>query len=340
MRMIKEAIVKIVDKKDLTYEESYAVMDEIMSGRTTATQNAAFLAALSTKSARAETIDEISGCATAMRDHATKVDYGKDTLEIVGTGGDCSNSFNISSTSSFVIAASGIKVSKHGNRSASSKSGAADVLEALGIDIAQPPEKAMRLLDDVGICFLFAQLYHSSMRYVGPIRKELGIRTVFNILGPLTNPASPKYQVLGVYDGYLVEPLAHVLSSLGVRKGMVVFGQDRMDEISCSADTSVCELDNGKYEAYTICPEDFGIERCKKSDIVGGDAVVNARITEDILNGKKGPQRDIVLLNSAAGLYCGGKVKDMKDGVELAANIIDDGKAADVLRRYRECSRK
>ena len=336
--MIKEAIIKIVDKQDLTYEESYAVMDEIMSGNTTVTQNAAFLAALSTKSARAETIDEISGCAAAMRAHATKVEYDKDTLEIVGTGGDNSNSFNISTTSTFVIAAGGTKVSKHGNRSASSKSGAADVLEALGVNIDQPPEKAVKLLDEVGLCFMFAQKYHTSMKYVGAIRKELGIRTVFNILGPLTNPASPTYQVMGVYDEYLVEPLAHVLSSLGVKKGMVVFGRDKLDEISGSSDTFVCEVDNGKYSSYTICPEDFGLKRCTKADLVGGEAAVNAKITESILAGEKGPCRDVVLMNAAAGLYCSGKAKSMADGVELAANLIDNGDATDILKRYRLCS--
>ncbi len=336
--MIRDAIMKIVDKQDLTYEESYAVMDEIMSGKTTATQNSAFLAALSTKSARAETTDEISGCAAAMRDHATPVNYDGDTLEIVGTGGDNSNSFNISTTSSMVIAAGGVKVSKHGNRSASSRSGAADVLEALGISLDQPPEKARRLLDEVGICFLFAQKYHSSMKYVGPIRKELGIRTVFNILGPLTNPASPKYMVMGVYDGYLVEPLARVISTLGVKKGMIVYGNDRLDEISCSAETTVCEVNNGWYRSYNIAPEDFGLQRCKKSDIVGGEADFNAEITKAVLGGKKGPCRDVVLLNSAAGLYSAGAASDMADGVELAANIIDSGKAMDLLNRYRECS--
>lgn len=220
--MIKEAIIKIVDKQDLTYAEAYQVMNEIMSGETTPTQNAAFLAALSTKSTRAETIQEIAGCAAAMRDHALKVETDLDLFEIVGTGGDGAQSFNISTTAAFVAAAGGMKVSKHGNRAASSKSGTADCLEALGININLEPQKCLRLLDEVGMCFFFAQKYHTSMKYVGAIRKELGIRTVFNILGPLTNPASPKLQLLGVYDGSLVEPLAQVLTSLGVRRGMVV----------------------------------------------------------------------------------------------------------------------
>ena len=227
--MIKEAIVKIVDKQDLTYQEAYDVMNEIMGGETTPTQNAAFLAALSTKSTKAETTDEIAGCAAAMRDHATKVTPGMDVMEIVGTGGDGAHSFNISTTSALVAAAGGVKIAKHGNRAASSKCGTADCLEALGVNIDESPEKCVELLNKAGICFFFAQKYHTSMKYVGAIRKELGIRTVFNILGPLTNPASPTYQLLGVYDRSLVEPLARVLTSLGVKRGMVVYGEDKLD---------------------------------------------------------------------------------------------------------------
>ena len=239
--MIKEAIIKIVTKEDLTYDEAFQVMNEIMSGETTATQNAAFLAALSTKSTRAETIDEISGCAAAMRRHAIPVNTGDmDCLEIVGTGGDGAHSFNISTTSVFILAAAGVKVAKHGNRAASSQCGTADCLEALGVNIQQSPEDCVRLLREVGICFMFAQKYHTSMKYVGAIRKELGFRTVFNILGPITNPASPNYQLLGVYDEYLVEPLAKVLTSLGVKRGVVVYGQDKLDEISMSAPTKIC----------------------------------------------------------------------------------------------------
>ncbi len=337
--MIKDAIVKIVDKQDLTYDEAYEVMREIMSGMTTPTQNAAYLAALSTKSTRAETIAEIAGSAAAMRDGSMPFINPYETLEIVGTGGDGSGSFNISSTSSMVIASSGVKVSKHGNRAASSRSGSADVLEALGVSIDQGPEKALALLDDPGICFLFAQRYHPSMMYVGALRKELGIRTVFNILGPLTNPARPRFQVLGVYDPLLLEPLAHVMDSLGVRRGMVVYGDDRMDEISASDSTSVCELDNGKVESYKVSPEDFGLRKGRKADVVGGTAEENARITLDVLSSAKGTRRDIVLMNSAAGLFCAGKAKDLREGAEIAANLIDEGRARALLERYREASR-
>lgn len=336
--MIKEAIEKIVNKEDLTYDEAYAVMNEIMSGETTATQNSAFLAALSTKSAKAETTDEIAGCAAAMRDHATKVETGMDVFEIVGTGGDNAHSFNISTTSALVIAASGMKVAKHGNRAASSLCGTADCLEALGVNIAQEPEKCKELLDKVGICFFFAQKYHSSMKYVGPVRKELGFRTVFNILGPLTNPASPKMQLLGVYDEYLVEPLAQVLISLGVEKGMVVYGQDKLDEISLSAPTTVCEFKDGWYKKYEICPEDFGLERCTKEDLKGGTAAENAEMTKAILNGEKGHKRNAVLMNAGAALYIGGKADSMAEGIKLAAELIDSGKAKEVLDKFIEVS--
>ena len=246
--MIKEAIVKIVNKEDLTYQEAYDVMNEIMSGETTPTQNAAFLSALSTKSAKAETTDEIAGCAAAMRDHATKVETGMDIFEIVGTGGDNAQSFNISTTSAIVAAAGGVKVAKHGNRAASSKCGTADCLEALGVNIDQSPEKCIELLNEVGMCFFFAQKYHASMKYVGAIRKELGFRTVFNILGPLTNPGSPSMQLLGVYDDYLVDPLAQVLMSLGVKRGMVVYGTDKLDEISLSSPTHICEIKDALHD--------------------------------------------------------------------------------------------
>lgn len=331
--MIKEAIVKIVNKEDLTYEEAYTVMNEIMSGETTPTQNAAFLAALSTKSAKAETTDEIAGCAAAMRDHATKVETGMDVFEIVGTGGDNANSFNISTTSALVAAAGGMKVAKHGNRAASSKCGTADCLEALGVNIQQEPEQCVKLLKEAGMCFFFAQKYHSSMKYVGPIRKELGFRTVFNILGPLTNPSSPSMQLLGVYDEYLVEPLAQVLISLGVKRGMVVYGQDKLDEISLSAPTTVCEFKDGWFKSYVIKPEDFGLERCTKQDLVGGTPEENAAITRAILSGEKGPKRDAVLMNAGAALYIGGKADSMKEGIALAAQLIDSGKAMETLEK-------
>ena len=336
--MIKEAIVKIVNKKDLTYREAYDVMNEIMSGQTTPTQNAAFLSALSTKSARAETTDEIAGCASAMREHATKVETGMDVFEIVGTGGDDAGSFNISTTSALVAAAGGIKVAKHGNRAASSLCGTADCLEALGVNIRQNPEKCMELLKEVGICFFFAQEYHTSMKYVGAIRKELGFRTVFNILGPLTNPARPSMQLLGVYDDYLVMPLAQVLTSLGVKRGMVVYGQDKLDEISLSAPTTICEIRDGWYKTFVIKPEDYGMERCTREDLKGGTPEENAVITREVLAGKKGHKRNAVLLNAGASLYIGAKADSLQDGVKLAENIIDSGKAAALLDKFIEVS--
>ena len=331
--MIKEAIVKIVSKEDLTYEEAYTVMNEIMSGETTPTQNAAFLAALSTKSARAETTDEIAGCATAMREKATRVEAGDDLFEIVGTGGDNAHSFNISTTSALVAAAGGMRVAKHGNRAASSKSGTADCLEALGVNIDQDPDKCRELLDKAGMCFFFAQKYHTSMKYVGAIRRELGFRTVFNILGPLTNPGHPSMQLLGVYDDYLVQPLAQVLMNLGVKRGMVVYGQDKLDEISLSAPTTVCEFKDGWMKNYVITPEQFGLKRCTKQDLVGGTPEENAAITRAILAGEKGPKRDAVLMNAGAALYIGGKAESLAEGIKLAAKLIDEGKATETLNR-------
>lgn len=338
--MIKEAIVKIVNKQDLTFDEAYTVMNEIMNGETTQTQNAAFLAALSTKSARAETTDEIAGCAAAMRDHAVKVETDMELFEIVGTGGDGAHSFNISTTSALVAAAGGLKVAKHGNRAASSQSGTADCLEALGVNIQQSPQRCIELLNEVGMCFFFAQKYHTSMKYVGAIRKELGFRTVFNILGPLTNPGSPKMQLLGVYDEYLVEPLAQVLINLGVKRGMVVYGQDKLDEISMSAPTTVCEFKDGWFKSYVIAPEYFGFQRCTKSDLVGGTPKENAGITRAILQGEKGYKRNAVLMNAGAALYIGGKAETLKDGVALAAELIDSGKALKTLEKFIEVSNR
>ena len=336
--MIKQAIVKIVSKQDLTYDEAYTVMNEIMSGETTPTQNAAFLASLSTKSARAETTSEIAGCAAAMRDHATKVDTDLDLFEIVGTGGDNAHSFNISTTSALIAAAGGVKVAKHGNRAASSACGTADCLEALGVNIEQSPDKCRELLNDVGICFFFAQKYHTSMKYVGAIRRELGFRTVFNILGPLTNPGSPKMQLLGVYDDYLVEPLAQVLIELGIKRGMVVYGTDKLDEISLSAPTRICEIKDGWYKTYTITPEQFGFERCTKDDLKGGTPQENAQIVRRILGGEKGHKRSAALLNAGASLYIAGKADSMQDGIKLAAELIDSGKALKTLESFIEKS--
>ena len=338
--MIKEAIVKIVNKEDLTYDEAYSVMNEIMSGETTPTQNAAFLASLSTKSARAETTDEIAGCAAAMRAHATKVDTGMEVFEIVGTGGDNAHSFNISTTSALVTAAGGMKVAKHGNRAASSQCGTADCLEALGVNIMQSPARCVELLKEAGMCFFFAQKYHTSMKYVGSIRKELGFRTVFNILGPLTNPAVPSMQLLGVYDEYLVGPLAQVLTTLGVRRGMVVYGQDKLDEISLSAPTTVCEIKDGWIRNTVITPEQFGFQRCTREDLAGGTPAENAAITRAVLNGEKGHRRNAVLMNAGASLYIGGKADSMEEGIALAADIIDSGRAAGTLDKLIEISNR
>ena len=338
--MIKEAIEKIVRKEDLTYDEAYTVMNEIMSGETSQVQNAAFLAALSTKSAHMETIDEISGCAQAMREKAIPFDRGDmDVMDIVGTGGDGAHSFNISTTAALVLASGGVKVAKHGNRAASSLSGTADCLEALGVNINQDPEKAKELLEKVGMCFFFAQKYHTSMKYVGAIRKELGFRTVFNILGPLTNPSKPNYFLLGVYDQYLVEPVAKVLTKLGVERGFVVYGMDKLDEISISAPTLVCEIRDGFYRTSTITPEQFGFQRASKEDIVGGTPVENAQLAKDILANKiQGPKRNIVCMNAGLGFYIYGKAASMEEGVKLANQIITEKKGLETLEKLIEVS--
>ena len=334
--MIHEAIEKIVMKEDLTYDEAYQTMHEIMSGETTPTQNAAFLAALSTKSTKAETIDEIAGCAAAMRELATPVPHpGIKTLEIVGTGGDRSNTFNISTTAAIICAAAGVHVTKHGNRAASSKCGTADCLEALGVNLDQAPERVAAELGSCGMAFLFAQRYHTAMKYVGPIRKELGIRTVFNILGPLTNPARPEFFLLGVYDEYLVEPVAEVLASLGVERALVVFGRDRMDEISLSAETAVCELADGETRSYVIAPEDFGLARCEKADLEGGTPEQNAATVRAILAGEeRGPKRDAALLNAGAALYAAGVAGSIAEGIVRAAEAVDTGAAAAALAAF------
>ncbi len=333
--MIQEAIFKLVDKQDLTYDEAYAVINEIMSGQTTPVQTAAFLAALSTKSTKAETIDEISGCAASMRALATKVDYPQPVLEIVGTGGDRAGSFNISTTVAFVVAAGGVKVAKHGNRAASSQCGTADCQEALGVNINQSPELACKLLDEVGLCFFFAQYYHAAMKYVGPIRRELGIRTVFNILGPLTNPANPTYMLMGVYDEALVEPLAQVLTTLGVQDGMVVYGKAGLDELSSACDTFVCEFHGQDFCTYTLTPEEFGMQRCTKADLEGGTPEENARITRAILSGEdKSGRRDTVVLSAGAGLYIAGAADSLAEGVTRAAELIDSGAALATLEKY------
>ncbi|MDD3403067.1 MAG: anthranilate phosphoribosyltransferase [Hespellia sp.] len=329
--MIKEAIKKIAKKENLTYEEANQVMDEIMSGDTSDIQTSAFLTGLSMKG---ETIDEITGCAAGMRAHCVKMLNDMDVAEIVGTGGDGSNSFNISTTAAIVTAAGGVPVAKHGNRAASSKCGTADCFEALGVNISVSPEKSAQLLKEIGLCFLFAQNYHISMKYVAPVRKELGIRTVFNILGPLANPAGASMELMGVYDEELVQPLAEVLEKLGVKRGMVVYGQDCLDEISMNAPTTVCEFHDGERKCYVIEPEDFGFEKCDKDALVGGTPKENAAITRSILNGEQGPRRNAVLLNAGAALYMAGKYETLADGVAAAGKIIDCGKALAKLEEF------
>jgi len=334
--MIKEAILQASRRENLTYGTVEAVMDEIMEGKASEIQMAAFLTAMSVKG---ETIEEITAAAAGMRKHCIRILHDADVLEIVGTGGDRSNSFNISTTSALVISAAGIPVAKHGNRAASSKSGAADVFESLGVDITIPPEQSLHLLKTINLCFLFAQNYHISMKYVAPVRRELGIRTIFNILGPLVNPAGANMELLGVYDADLIEPMAKVLSNLGVKSGMVVYGQDGLDEISISSPTTICELRNGEFKTYVIEPEQLGFTRCKKEELVGGTPQENAKITRDILSGVKGPKRDAVLLNTAAAIHIARPEVSLKEGVLAAAETIDSGKAMEQLERFISLSR-
>ena len=333
--MIKEAIQLLAQGNNLSKQQAYECMNEIMAGEASQIQMASYLTALSLKG---ETIGEITGSAGGMREHCIKILNDEDVLEIVGTGGDHSNSFNISTTSSLVIAASGIKVAKHGNRAASSKCGAADVLEALGVKIDISPKQSADLLKQIDICFLFAQNYHIAMKYVAPVRKELGIRTVFNILGPLTNPAGASMQIMGVYDETLVEPLARVLNNLGVKRAMVVYGEDGLDEISLSSSTQICEIHDGHYTCYKITPEQFGFERCLKEELVGGTPQENAKITLDILKGQKGPKRDAVLMNAGAAIYIGGKAQDLQEGIAIARQMIDEGKALKKLEDFIQAS--
>lgn len=336
--MIKEAIVKLSRKEDLSYEEALEVMNEIMEGKASEIQMASYLTALAIKG---ETIDEINASAYGMRSHCVKLLHDMDVLEIVGTGGDGSNSFNISTTSSLVIAAAGVPVAKHGNRAASSKSGAADVLEALGVNIKITPERSTELLKKISICFLFAQNYHIAMKYVAPVRKELGIRTVFNILGPLSNPAGANMELMGVYDASLVEPLAEVMSKLGVRRGMVVYGMDKIDEISSSSETKVCEIKDGWFQTYMIKPEDFGLARSTKEELVGGTAEENAKITLGILKGEdRSGRRTAVLMNAGSALYLAGKSESIKEGIDLAASLIDSGAAMKKLEEFIEESNR
>lgn len=338
--MITEAIKLLAEKRDLNFHQAEASVYEMMDGTVSAARTAAFLTAMSIKG---ETPEEIAGAASGMRAHALPVQYGGDLLEIVGTGGDGSQSFNISTTSAFVAAAGGVKVSKHGNRAASSKCGAADVLEALGAEIEQGPAEAARLLDTVGMCFFYAPLYHKAMKYVGPVRRELGIRTIFNILGPLTNPARAAYDCIGVYDESLVEPIARVLDRLGVARALVFYGRDGMDEISPSAETKVCELDRGALRTYVIRPEDCGLARGRKADLTGGGAQENAAITEAVLAGRRdgvyATRRNAVLLNAGAAFYVTGRAETLRAGVEMAARLIDGGRALSLMHEFVRASR-
>jgi anthranilate phosphoribosyltransferase len=333
--MIVEAIKAAAAKQVIGRAEAEAVMDEIMSGGASEIQMAAYLTAMSVKG---ETIDEIIGSAEGMRKHCVRLLHDMDVLEIVGTGGDMSNSFNISTTSAIVISAAGIPVAKHGNRAATSRSGAADVLEALGVNIMVSPEKSISLLKEIGLCFLFAQNYHIAMKYVAPVRKELGIRTMFNILGPLVNPAGANKELLGVYEEELVESMAKVLVGLGVRNAYVVYGQDGLDEISVSAPTSVCEVRDGFIRAFVIDPEQLGIKLHDKSELTGGAPEENAEITRAVLAGERGARRDAVLLNSAAAIHVGRPEISLEEGIALAADMIDSGKAAEQLARFAKLS--
>lgn len=335
--MIKEAIAQLVKREDLTSEVMEQVMEEIMTGEATDAQKASFLTALSMKG---ETIDEITSAAKVLRSHFERFLNDMDVLEIVGTGGDGSNTINISTLSSVVVSAAGIPVAKHGNRAASSKCGTADCLEALGVKIDCAPARSAQILKDINLCFLFAQKYHPAMRFVGAVRKEMGIRTLFNVLGPLANPAGATMQLFGVYSEELVEPLAHVLRNLGVKRAMVVYGRDSMDEISLSAETKVCEFKNDEFKSYVIKPEDLGLTRCNKEDLVGGTPQENAAIVNDILGGAKGPKTDVVLLNAGAAIYLASDGITLKDGIEKAREIIVSGKAKKQLKEFIEETNK
>jgi anthranilate phosphoribosyltransferase len=329
--MIKEAIQRASRREDIGYELAEQVMDQIMGGEATEIQMAAYLTAMAVKG---ETIEEITGSAAGMRKHCVKLLHDMDVLEIVGTGGDRSNSFNISTTAAIVISAAGIPVAKHGNRAATSKSGAADVLEALGVNIAASPDKSLQMLKSIKLCFLYAQNYHIAMKYVAPVRRELGIRTIFNILGPLVNPAGANRELLGVYDEELVEPMAQVLSNLGVTDALVVFGQDSLDELSMSAGTSVCEVRNGRFKSYDIRPEDFGFTRCAKDELTGGLPAENAAITRAILDGEKGSRREAVIMNSAAAIFIARPRLSLQQAAALAEQTIDSGTAREQLERF------
>jgi len=328
--MIVEAIGKLLKNEDLDTNMTSVVMDEIMGGEATQSQIASYLTALHMKG---ETIDEITASAGGMRKHALRINHSMDVIDIVGTGGDCAHSINISTLAAIVVSAAGVKVAKHGNRAASSKCGTADVLESLGVNLSPEPDKSLQMLQEIGICFLFAQKYHSAMRYVAPVRKEIRIPTIFNILGPLSNPASANLQLLGVYDESLVEPLAHVLSNLGVKRGMVVFGRDRLDEISMSDSTLICEFSGDDFKTYEITPEQFGFERCKKEELGGGLPAENASIALALFQGERGPKRDAVIINAAAALHIAMEI-DILEAIKIAEEMIDSKKALRQLEQF------
>jgi len=330
--MIVEAIYKVIKGEDLDFDVAKAVMGEMMDGTATHAQMGAFLAALRMKG---ESIDEITGSALAMREKAIHLNQVHDVMDIVGTGGDEVGTFNISTTTAFVVAAGGVPVAKHGNRSVSSKSGAADVLEKLGINIAITAEHSREILKEINLCFMFAQTYHSSMKHCAPVRREMGIRTMFNILGPLANPAGANMQLMGVYDENLVEPLAKVLSNLGVKRGMVVHGCDGLDEATLTTRTKVCEIEKGVLSSYYLDPEELGLKLCTLTELIGGDAEENAKITRSILNGsEQGAKRDVVVLNAALCLYLAGKAATIKSAIPLAKDLIDSGAAINLLQEF------
>lgn len=334
--MIKEAIKTVAQGQNLDYETTAKVMDEMMSGEATNAEVAAFLTAMRMKG---ETVEEITACAEIMRSKALHIKPAENVLDIVGTGGDGTGTFNISTTAAFIISAAGVPVAKHGNRSMSSKSGAADCLEALGVDINITPERSAEILDEEGICFMFAQGYHKSMKYVGPVRREIGIRNVFNVLGPLTNPAGATMQVTGVYSPDIVEPIAHVFSNLGVERGIILYGGDGMDEATVSSATKICEIDHGRFTTYDLTPEEVGLKRSPLEEVLGGDGKENAEITRAILSGtERGAKRDIAVLNAALGIYVGGKAEDIAEGVKLAEELIDNGRALEKLNKFAELS--
>lgn len=335
--MIKEAIYQLINGEDLTYDQAREVMEEMMSGTATQAQMGGFLTALRLQG---ETIDEITAFATVMREKGIKIEPKREVIDIVGTGGDEAGTFNISTTSAFVVAAGGVPVAKHGNRSVSSRSGAADVLEELGANLDLTAQQSEEILKKSDVCFLFAPVYHSSMKYAAPVRKELGVRTVFNILGPLSNPAAASMQLLGVYDDKLAGPMARVLANLGVNRGVAVCGADGLDEITLTGETHVYEIRYGNIIDYRITPEQFGMSRCELKELVGGTPAENAGITQNVLLGKeRGPKRDIVLLNAGMSLYLGKDGLTLEEGIELAGELIDSGKAYGKLQEFVELTK-